>query len=169
LIISTYLSSLWKSDILCWEKLQLIWHVCLLYETCKWNHFSLVLTICIILICSQQAAVWVRVTVSVIIGAILMSKLDVILYIFCCNCIIFTNVQYRLPEDGLWVRPKHVGELTDNEEVLCKKLVLNICKYQLNVFFSVLFLSVQDDGQINTEHSVDHKMACIGFEMVQES
>jgi len=37
------------------------------------------------------------------------------------------------------------------------------------VFFSVLFFSVQDDGQINTEHSIDHKMACIGFEMVQES
>lgn len=56
--------------------------MCLLYEICKWNHFSLVLTLCITLICLQQAAIWVRVTVSVIIGAILMSKLDVILYIF---------------------------------------------------------------------------------------
>jgi len=47
-------------------------------------------------------------------------------------------------------------------------LALNICKYKLNVFFSVLFFSVEDDCQINTEHSIGHKMACIGFEMVEE-
>jgi len=59
--------------------------VCLLYETCKWNHFSLVLTLHMILMCLQQAAIWVRVTVSVVIGAILMSKLNIILYIFCAT------------------------------------------------------------------------------------
>jgi len=38
-----------------------------------------------ILMCLQQAAIWVRVTVSVVIGAILMSKLNIILYIFCAT------------------------------------------------------------------------------------
>jgi riboflavin transporter FmnP len=47
------------------------------------KHVSgIIFLLCIILICLQQAVIWVRVTVSVVIGAILMSKLDVILYIF---------------------------------------------------------------------------------------
>ena len=35
----------------------------------------------------------------------------------------------RVPEDGLYVRPKHVGELTDDKKVLCNKLVWNCLKY----------------------------------------